>query len=93
MREGGGLPAVEEWDCSDLRFSPESSMVSKDVISSVLSLPEAQRSVVGLVYIEGYSYREAASILDIPVGTVMSRLSVARRKLAKQLTPYQRHVV
>ncbi len=38
-----------------------------------------------LVYIEGFAYKEAAEILGIPIGTVMSRLSAARSKLAKQL--------
>jgi len=37
-----------------------------------------------LVYVEGYSYRDAAMVLDIPIGTVMSRLSVARGKLAEK---------
>ncbi|MEM9762786.1 MAG: RNA polymerase sigma factor [Pseudomonadota bacterium] len=45
------------------------------------ALPEEQRLVIGLVAIEGYSYKEAAAVLDIPVGTVMSRLSRARARL------------
>jgi len=52
------------------------------VFSAVIGLPEAQREVVLLVYIEGWSYREAAETLKIPVGTVMSRLAAARRKLS-----------
>jgi len=46
-------------------------------------LPEAQRETVLLVYGEGYSYADAASALDIPVGTVMSRLAAARSALAR----------
>jgi len=34
-----------------------------------------------LVYVEGHSYREAAEILDVPIGTIMSRLAAARKKL------------
>ena len=41
-------------------------------------LPDAQRSVMLLVAVEGLSYREAATVLDVPIGTVMSRLSRAR---------------
>lgn len=44
-------------------------------------LPEAQREAVFLVYAEGYRYSEAAQILSVPIGTIMSRLSAARQKL------------
>ena len=50
-------------------------------------LPEEQRSVVALVLIDGLSYREAASVLDVPIGTVTSRLARARDALAARLTP------
>ena len=46
-------------------------------------LPEAQRNTVFLVYVEELSYREAAEVLNVPVGTVMSRLSTARLTLAQ----------
>lgn len=49
---------------------------------TVATLPEEQRAVLALVAIDGRSYQDAADILSIPVGTVMSRLSRARRKLA-----------
>jgi RNA polymerase sigma-70 factor (ECF subfamily) len=42
------------------------------------ALPAEQREVLALVAIDGLSYREAADILDIPIGTVMSRLARAR---------------
>ncbi len=89
VRDVGGMPPVEEIDLPDHSPGPESNLINKEVLLSVMSLPEAQRIVVGLVYIEGYSYGEAAKILDIPVGTIMSRLSTARLKLAKKLKPHQ----
>ena len=46
-------------------------------------MPEAQRETVLLVYGEGYSYVEVAIALEIPIGTVMSRLAAARAALAK----------
>jgi RNA polymerase sigma-70 factor, ECF subfamily len=58
--------------------NPEFSMFCKQVVESVDALPEAQRVTLVLVAAEGMSYREAAEILDVPVGTVMSRLARAR---------------
>jgi len=49
------------------------------------SLPEEQRSVLLLVAVEGRSYAEVADLLDIPMGTVMSRVARARRNLAEKL--------
>ena len=48
-------------------------------------LPEEQRSALLLVAVEGRSYAEVAEILDIPLGTVMSRVARARRSLAEKL--------
>ena len=53
----------------------------REVTDKMRELPEDQRAVLALVAVEGYSYKEAAELLDIPVGTVMSRLSRARKTL------------
>lgn len=82
VREGGGLAPIEEIELPDNNPSPESNLLAREVLFKVMSLPEAQRITVMLVYVEGYSYIEASKILDIPVGTVMSRLAAARSKLA-----------
>tara|TARA_R110000796_G_scaffold156351_3_gene273100 strand:+ start:26764 stop:27435 length:672 start_codon:yes stop_codon:yes gene_type:complete len=50
--------------------------------AALAELAEDQRAAVTLVLIEGYSYREAADILDAPAGTVMSRVARARKALA-----------
>ena len=52
------------------------------------SLPEAARSVLVLREYGGLSYREIASVLDVPVGTVMSRLNYARNRLREILRSY-----
>ncbi|OCJ05202.1 RNA polymerase subunit sigma-70 [Rhizobium sp. AC44/96] len=49
------------------------------------ALSEENRSVLMLVVMEGYTYQQVADMLDIPIGTVMSRLSRARQKIAEQL--------
>ncbi len=48
---------------------------------ALLALPEDQRQTFALVVIEGLSYREAADVLEVPVGTVMSRLARARGRI------------
>ena len=53
---------------------------------ALASLPDSQRDVVMLVDIEGLSYAEAAAALDIPAGTVMSRLHRARQQLRRELS-------
>jgi RNA polymerase sigma-70 factor (ECF subfamily) len=53
--------------------------------AAIDALPEEQRDVLALVAIGGMAYREAAEVLAVPVGTVMSRLARARAALAAQL--------
>ncbi len=48
-------------------------------------LPEEQRVVVALVVLDGMSYQQTADILEVPIGTVMSRLARARARLAANL--------
>jgi RNA polymerase sigma-70 factor, ECF subfamily len=48
-------------------------------------LPEEQRAAIGLVLVEGLSYKEASEVLGIPIGTLTSRLARGREALATQL--------
>ena len=61
---------------------PEARDMLDTIRSAIRDLPEDQRVVLALVAIEGRSYKETAESLNVPVGTVMSRLSRARTKLA-----------
>ncbi|MGR3677933.1 MAG: RNA polymerase sigma factor [Paracoccaceae bacterium] len=83
VRQGMGLVAVEDVDIPDSVPSTELNIFAREVLRKVNTLPEAQRETVLLTYVEGYSYKETAEILDIPIGTVMSRLATARRALAE----------
>lgn len=82
IRRGQGLLPIEDVELTDNLADPETNIFAREVLSEVLSLPEAQRTTVLLVYVEGFSYREAAEMLDIPIGTVMSRLAASRARLA-----------
>jgi RNA polymerase sigma-70 factor (ECF subfamily) len=61
------------------------SITDDDVVRALEALSEEFREVVLLADVEGFSYREIAEIMDIPVGTVMSRLHRARRRLHQSL--------
>ncbi len=56
-----------------------------DVKAAIEALPEQFRLAVLLADVEGFSYKEIADILDIPIGTVMSRLHRGRKALQKAL--------
>ena len=64
----------------------------QDIVSRVramiATLPVGQRQVITLVDLAGFSYVEIADILDIPIGTVMSRISRARKALRLKLADY-----
>lgn len=59
----------------------EHRLLLAKVRTAMAELPEEQRAVLALVAIEGYSYKEAAAILEAPIGTIMSRLARARARL------------
>lgn len=84
VRRGGGLVTIEEIDLPDTNSDPEANLFARQVLMQVMALPEAQRATVMLVYVEGFSYAEAATILEIPIGTVMSRLAAARNKISER---------
>jgi RNA polymerase sigma-70 factor (ECF subfamily) len=58
-----------------------SALAHRDLLRAFATLPEEQRSVLVLIAVEDLSYEEAARVLGVPIGTVMSRLSRARERL------------
>jgi RNA polymerase sigma-70 factor (ECF subfamily) len=85
--EGVTQPVDETLDLAgeDGRRVAHASITASAVMRGVASLPDDHRRVLTMVCIEGMSYREAADALGTPIGTVMSRLSRARRALAEGL--------
>ena len=73
-----------QWDAT-----PEnivlSNLVDSDIIEAIDDLPEQFRLAVVLSDVEGFSYAEMAEIMDVPLGTVMSRLHRGRKALQKRL--------
>lgn len=85
VRTGSGTMDASEQDELVVEASAESAVYANQVQKMIMSMPEGLASVFVLVNVEGHSYREAAEILDIPIGTVMSRLSTARLRLAAMI--------
>jgi RNA polymerase sigma-70 factor (ECF subfamily) len=75
--------------------TPDSRHDRQQVINrvrdAIARLPMGQRQVITLVDLEGCSYIEVAQILDVPIGTVMSRLSRSRKALKEQLLEAEVH--
>ena len=61
--------------------APEHAVQRADLSAALAQLPPPQREVLLLVALEGMSYEETAAILDLPLGTVMSRLYRARERM------------
>ena len=81
--------AVEDLNLTDAGPGPETLVANSErtemVQDAVLALPDASRAVLVLREFEGLSYQEIAEALDIPIGTVMSRLNYARKLLREKL--------
>ncbi|GAB3626105.1 RNA polymerase sigma 70 [Pandoraea terrae] len=73
--------ALVETVADPAQCTPEEYAIHNQIVSAVERLPEAQRLVILLVAVEGLTYSEAAAVLDVPIGTVMSRLSRARQTI------------
>lgn len=86
---------MDDIDELELSFdiTPETESGRAEVIGKVRAaiarLPQGQRQVVTLVDLEGFSYVETAQILDVPIGTVMSRLCRARNAMKPMLAEFQ----
>lgn len=66
------------------------AMLDEEIAQALADLPETMRLAVLLADIEGFRYRDIAEVLEWPMGTVMSRLYRARKKLRQRLAEYAR---
>ncbi len=80
-RDASTEPAVVGEQVVDGERQLHGEMTLQEVQDVLHSMSDEHRSVLELVAVEGFSYKEAAAALDVPVGTVMSRLARARATL------------
>jgi RNA polymerase sigma-70 factor, ECF subfamily len=81
------IDSVAEPSGDDGRDITEGRLTLAKVMKGMEVLSDDQRALMVLVCIEGASYKDAAEMLQVPIGTVMSRLARARQTLAAQLVP------
>ena len=86
VRMGAGQVPAEE--ATELRTEEtgETDVIASQLRGTIRGMPKDLASVLLVVSVEGYSYAEAAELLDIPTGTVMSRVHRARKFLSARLT-------
>jgi len=87
MRHASGI--AQHGEALDIAPSAETQSAGERQLAAVnaalLRLPEEQRMALVLVTVEGRSYAEAAEILEVPIGTIMSRIARARKHLLPAL--------
>jgi RNA polymerase sigma-70 factor (ECF subfamily) len=90
FRKQRDMDDIDEIEISH-ETTPESESSRAEIVSlvraAIAKLPQGQRQVVTLVDLEGFSYVEVAQILDVPIGTIMSRLCRARNAMKDILLP------
>ena len=89
---GTGVPVVNQLWLDTGQMDPEGrffdAIIDSKILEAIDSLPEDYRMAVVLSDLEGLSYDEMSSVMDVPIGTVKSRLFRGRRQLQAALYAY-----
>ena len=80
------LVAIRETELPGVEGGQDMALERRDLLRAFAALPEEQRSVLLLIAVEDLSYEEAARVLGVPIGTVMSRLSRGRERLRHHMS-------
>ena len=83
VREGASVPVRDVAPILTVAPNAAASLQLRDLERAINALPEEQRQAILLVGLEGMRYEDAATILDIPIGTIRSRLSRGRDTLRR----------
>lgn len=95
IRKLGRMRMVEDVDemiAETVPFEPSipPSLTDEDIIAAVKRVPENFRQILLLADVEEFAYKEIAEMVQVPIGTVMSRLHRGRKLLRLELTEYAR---
>ncbi len=81
----------ERTDTTDMEDKMYRQLMDDNITGALESLPEDFRTVVLLCDVEGFTYEEIANMLDVPIGTIRSRLHRGRNLLKSQLAEYAKN--
>jgi len=84
-RRGPHDALTEETELPGIDGGKHSALEHRDLLRAFAALPHDQRAVLFLISVEDVSYQEAARVLGVPIGTVMSRLSRGRERLRRSM--------
>jgi len=84
-RRGSHAALTEETELPGIDGGQHSLLERRDLLRAFAALPAEQRAVLLLVGVEDISYQDAARVLGVPIGTVMSRLSRGRERLRRAI--------
>ena len=79
--EGMAVEFDDEWPLPTAATDPAAGLSLRDLDRALARIPEERRQVILLIGLEDISYKEAATILDVPIRTIRSRLSRGRESL------------
>jgi RNA polymerase sigma-70 factor, ECF subfamily len=85
VRLGEGHVDAAEADELHTKVAGDDQMYGGQIMAMVRSLPDGYATTLLLVAVEGWSYQEAADLMEVPIGTVMSRMSKARQLMKDKL--------
>ncbi len=89
-RQAGPFREIDVAEVPESRVAAEAgfdkNLEGKEILKIAGTLPKDYKTILVLADVEGFSYREIAELLEIPIGTVMSRLNRARSLLRKKLS-------
>jgi RNA polymerase sigma-70 factor, ECF subfamily len=85
VRSGAGQVDAADSDELSTAVGAAEILQGNQIAALIMTLPEGLAATLLLVSVEGHSYQEAADVLDIPIGTVMSRMSKARQLMKEKL--------
>jgi RNA polymerase sigma-70 factor, ECF subfamily len=85
VRRGHGVVEADTVASPLAADAIEMNATLKQVIAIISTLPEPQRVIAMLIYVEGFTFAEASAALDVPVGTLLTRMAAVREKLSEKL--------
>jgi RNA polymerase sigma-70 factor, ECF subfamily len=90
VRTGHGVVEADSIASNEFLETVEMNTTVKQIVALIAALPEQQRTIALLVYVEGFTFDEASRALGVPIGTLLSRMAAVRAALAKRVAPEHR---